>query len=131
MTTSYLIDSHIWLWMLSDSPRLRPRMRAIIADTDNVLLLSMASIWELAIKAALGRLRAPLSTEGELLSALAHSGVSVLPIELNDALSVGALPLHHGDPFDRMIVAQAMERRIPVITSDPWISKYGVDSITG
>ena len=127
--TSFLIDSHIWLWMLADDRRLRPRTRAIVADTDNVLLLSIASVWELAIKAGIGRLRGPLSTDREIRSGLAQSGVDLLGVELGDAAAVRALPPHHGDPFDRMIVVQAQRRGIPLITADARLGAYDVEVI--
>ncbi len=130
MTTSFLIDSRTWLWMLDDSPRLGERTRAIVSQASISLLLSVASAWELSVKVGKGRLRGPLTTDAELRSALAVSGVTLLPIDLGDVVAVAALPPHHGDPFDRMIVAQARVRGIPVLSGDPSLARYDVEVIS-
>lgn len=129
MTTSYLIDSHTWLWMLADSPRLGSRTRSIVGDPESTLYLSMASAWELAIKTGKGKLRGPVATSADLQRALALSGVTLLGITLGDVVAAGGLPAHHGDPFDRMIVAQARQREFPVLSADPWFDRYDVEVI--
>ncbi|MFT4214182.1 MAG: type II toxin-antitoxin system VapC family toxin [Microbacterium sp.] len=125
--TSYLIDSRIWVWMLDSERRLRPRMRALIADAD--LRLSTASLWELAVKAHAGRLTLGGTSDDYFFDRLRRTAVEPVTITPADALRAAALPPHHGDPFDRMIVAQAQALGIPIITVDPKIARYDVETV--
>lgn len=127
----YLLDTHIWLWMQSAPERLSAETLAIVRDRANILLLSSASAWEIAIKVALGKLHLPKPPEVYLPDRLRRSGVEALPIELAHGLAAGALPGHHKDPFDRMIIAQAQMLGAPVITVDEAFSAYDVDVIQG
>ncbi len=116
-----LLDTHALLWWLADEG-LTADARAAIAAGHNQVLVSAASAWEIAIKRALGRLSAP----EDLLDQLAASGFDHLPIALRHALAVSDLPAHHRDPFDRMLIAQAMVEGLTVVTRDRRFSAYPV-----
>ncbi len=116
-----LLDAHAVLWWLADDPTLHPAARSAIADPANDVLVSAASIWEIAIKRALGKLDAPTG----LAAACSQAGFSVLPITGEDAERAGALPAHHRDPFDRMLVAQADRVGALVVSRDGVFATYG------
>jgi len=124
-----LIDTHVFLWWITNDPRLSPRAREIIADSANVVFLSAASGWEIAIKAKLGRLRLPDEPERFILKQLELNVIEVLPVQMSHALHVYALPYHHRDPFDRLLIAQARLEKVPILTADPQISRYEVEVI--
>ena len=117
-----LVDTHALLWWLADDRALPTEAREAIADPGNEPLVSAASIWEIAIERALGKLEAP----DELPSAIVDGGLAWLPVTAAHAWQVRDLPPHHRDPFDRLLVAQALVEQLPVITSDPQFAKYGV-----
>ena len=110
------------LWSLSDPARLADGARAEIEDAQNEVLVSVASAWELAIKAALGRVRFP----SDLETAIARQGFQSLGISFAHAALAGRLPPHHGDPFDRMLVAQAQSESLTLVTRDTQLAPYGV-----
>ncbi len=120
-----LLDTHALLWALEDSPRLSETARRLIEDTNNVVLASAASGWEIAIKKALGRLEAP----DDLEAAIEGAGFIKRVITFADAQQLGSLPGHHKDPFDRMLVAQAMVEGAPLVSCDPVIRQYQVQII--
>lgn len=121
-----LLDTHAFLWLDGDPARLPPKVRTACTDPTNELYLSLASIWEIQIKSQLGR----LTLRGELLSILNDqqqtNDLRLLPIELADILGLAALPMHHRDPFDRLIVSQAQRGAWELVTHDPEIAKYPV-----
>jgi PIN domain nuclease of toxin-antitoxin system len=116
-----LLDTHVLLWWLADDPALSKQARGLIANEPEVFV-SAASAWEIAIKRALGKLEAP----DDLLPALEAGGLRRLPIDFEHAAVAGTLPLHHDDPFDRMLVAQAQQEALTLLTSDTRISRYAV-----
>ena len=118
-----LLDTHVLLWWIEDDPKLRARVRAIIIDPANEIVVSAATLWEAAIKRALGKLRFETPI---LLDSLDRGGIRVLPITAEHALAAGDLPRHHDDPFDRMLVAQAIAEGFTLVTSDPWLRAYQV-----
>ncbi len=122
----YLIDTHVFLWFLEGDLRLNKRMRSLIATSENEIWLSIASLWEIAIKTSLGKLT--LSTPfAELIpQQLAENDITVLPISLDDLNVVVTMPMHHRDPVDRLLIAQAMSRGIPLISDDGNFSAYPV-----
>ncbi len=120
--TALLVDTQALLWWLTDDPALSSIARAEIADPANEPLVSAASVWEIAIKRALGKLTAP----DDLLDSVRDGGFSWLPIVPEHAWAVGALPPHHGDPFDRLLIAQAQVEGLTVVTSDERFAEYGV-----
>jgi PIN domain nuclease of toxin-antitoxin system len=120
--TQLLLDSHALLWWLGDDPRLGSQARSAIEQTTEGLYFSAASIWELAIKQSLGKLKLP----GSLLEKLAEEGFTELRISAAHGLAASALPQHHRDPFDRMLVAQAQSERLTVMTRDERIALYDI-----
>ena len=117
-----LLDTHVLLWWLADDPRLTRAMREAIADPSTAVVVSAASAWEAAIKTAAGKLTMPSGLREEL----AGHGFTELPVTLEDGLAAGALPRHHSDPFDRMLIAQATRRRFVVVTADRRFADYDV-----
>lgn len=120
-----LLDTHALIWSIEDSPRLSAAARRIIEDAGNVVLASATSAWEISIKKALGRLVAP----DDLEAAIEAAGFTKRTITFGDAHRVGALPMHHNDPFDRMLVAQALEDGVPIVSCDPQVARYPVQII--
>jgi len=116
-----LLDTHTLLWWLADRP-LATEARERIADPETLVAVSAVSIWEASIKAALGKLRVP----GSLSEAAAQSGFEPLPISLLHAETAGALPPHHRDPFDRMLIAQAQVEDLTIVTRGPAFNDYDV-----
>lgn len=120
-----LLDTHALLWWLEDSAQLSDAAREAIADGGNEIAVSAASAWEIAIKRAAGKLRVP----DDLDTVVETSGFSSLPITIEHALAAGALPPHHRDPFDRMLVAQASLEGMTIATRDPRFDPYGVPTL--
>ncbi|MGH6896760.1 MAG: type II toxin-antitoxin system VapC family toxin [Geminicoccaceae bacterium] len=119
----YLLDTHILLWWISDDPKLRADIRETITDPGHDVAVSVASIWEAAIKRALGKLRFETPI---LLDTLSRGGIRVVPITADHALAAGDLPRHHDDPFDRMLVAQALAEGLTLISRDARLRSYDV-----
>ncbi|HEU4974874.1 MAG TPA: type II toxin-antitoxin system VapC family toxin [Baekduia sp.] len=118
-----LVDTHALLWWLNDDPALSPAAREALADAANEPLVSTASLWEIAIKRSLGKLTVP----DDLLEHIAQAGFSWLPVSAEHAWQVRDLPAHHRDPFDRLLVAQALAERLPIVTSDSRLNDYGIE----
>jgi PIN domain nuclease of toxin-antitoxin system len=117
-----LIDAHVLCWWIGDLPELADDARSAIADPANIVSVSTASVWELAIKRAAGR----LEFDGDFREELETNRFDILPIGLDHALAAATLPPHHNDPFDRMLVAQAQIERLTIVTRDRRIPQYGV-----
>lgn len=124
-----LLDTHTFLWWITDDKRLSPRARKLIGDGRNRLFLSAASGWEIAIKARLGRLGFSTEPGAFIPKQLARNAIRVLPVHLSHALHVYDLPSHHSDPFDRLLIAQSQLEDLPLLTADPLIAQYNVDTI--
>jgi len=124
-----LLDTHVFLWWVTDDRRLSARACEVIADPAVDLFLSAASVWEIAIKTALGKLHFDVEMERFIPLQLERNEVRVLPVELLHALRVAALPGHHGDPFDRFLVAQCQVEEMPIVTGDEVVRRYGVQVI--
>jgi PIN domain nuclease of toxin-antitoxin system len=124
-----LLDTHVFLWWITDDPRLSNKVREIIGDGENEIFLSVASGWEIAIKTKLGRLQLPDEPERFIPEQMALNAIFSLPIQMSHALHVYKLPDHHRDPFDRLIVAQAMLEDLPVLTADPRMARYPIKVI--
>lgn len=122
-----LLDTHAFLWWIADAPRLTRRARKAIADSSCVL--SIASCWEMAIKASLGRLEVPQPLDRFIQNQIEINGFHLLPVSLEHVAGVRDLPFHHRDPFDRLIAAQARHEEIAVVTADPVFSRYGIKRI--
>jgi PIN domain nuclease of toxin-antitoxin system len=125
-----LLDTHAFLWWASErGVRLSDRARDLLSDGANDVALSVASVWEIAIKVGGGRMILPDAVERYIPDRLRHHGFELLSIELPHAFRAGTLPRLHGDPFDRMLVAQAQIEGLPILTADPAISRYDVETI--
>lgn len=121
-----LVDTHAMLWWLRDDSRLSRRARAILEDGGNELLWSLASSWEIAVKIRSGKLELDRSLERLYAELVTEQGVVLLPVSHDHCARVADLPLHHRDPFDRMLVVQAQHARVPVLTADPKLGAYEV-----
>jgi PIN domain nuclease of toxin-antitoxin system len=111
-----LLDTHAFLWWVDDAPEISASARRVIADMNNECYLSVASCWEMAIKSSLGKL-------------ILAKGFSVLNIELRHAAKIEKLPFHHRDPFDRLLIAQAVTEKLTIVSADSGLSEYGVKVI--
>ncbi|MBF0307797.1 MAG: type II toxin-antitoxin system VapC family toxin [Alphaproteobacteria bacterium] len=118
-----LLDTHILLWWVTDDAKLPTSAKAAIADAASEVFVSAATAWEIAIKQAIGKLEFPVAQFPAILD---QAGFTPLGIEVRHAVSAGALPPHHSDPFDRMLVAQAWHEGMTIVTVDPMIRLYGV-----
>ena len=121
-----LIDTHAFLWWVNDSPELTSVARLAITDAGNECFLSLAGCWEMAIKARLDKLRLAKSVDRFVSEQLADNGFSLLNIELRHMARVEKLPFHHRDPFDRLLIAQALEDKLTIISADRIFAEYGV-----
>jgi PIN domain nuclease of toxin-antitoxin system len=119
---SLLLDAHVLIWLYLDPDRLPRKILNAIRDVSNQKAVSAVTIWEIAIKRSAGRLGVP----GEFADRVLQSGFRPLPIAFQHAEAAGALPSHHGDPFDRMLVAQAQAEGLTIVTADPKIQRYAV-----
>ncbi len=123
-----LLDTHVFLWWLADDPGLRPAAREAIADPDTVVHVSAVTVWEIAIKAALGRIDV---AGAELAGEIAANGFVELPITARHAVHADGLPRHHDDPFDRMLLAQAGLEDLTLVTRDRAFEAYGTAILRG
>ena len=121
-----LLDTHILIWWFEDDPRLKARFRQLLADPANKVLISMASLWEIAIKRQIGKLRASTPIVAQRLF---EQGLDLLPTTLEHIAAVETLPRHHGDPFDHLLLVQARIERAVLITVDADMARYGVPCI--
>jgi PIN domain nuclease of toxin-antitoxin system len=121
-----LLDTHSWLWMVGDSGRLAASSRGLLRDPANDLFLSAASAWEIAIKYATGKLRLPQPPAALITQWMAEVRMGALPILHAHALRASELPLHHRDPFDRLLIAQAQIEGLTVLTADREFGKYDI-----
>ena len=125
----FLLDTHVFLWFITDDVRLTEAMRSLLADPRHELFLSAASAWEIAIKASLGRLQLEDDLERFIPRQLAQNGIAPLPVAVSHALHVHRLPPLHRDPFDRLLVAQSILEKMPLISSDQNLSRYPVEIV--
>jgi PIN domain nuclease of toxin-antitoxin system len=124
-----LLDTHVFLWWVEGDRAVPAKARAVIADQQNECLISLVSAWELAIKTGLGKLKLALPVKRYIVEHAAANGFRMLDIRMAHIGRVETLAPHHGDPFDRLLIAQAVEEKLPVITADPVFRKYGVKRI--
>lgn len=121
-----LLDTHAFIWWDSEPAKLSPRVLALCQDRQSVLLLSVVSIWEMQIKLQLGKLRLALPLKEIVESQQQTNNVEILPITLEHVLALEDLPVHHKDPFDRLLVAQALVEEAVLVSADPNITRYAV-----
>src|SRR6266850_1133376 len=118
---SVLLDTHVVLWFLADDPRLSASAAALIEDESAAITMSVASLWEIALKITAGRFGGSPELIGKVAEFIDRLKVRMLAVERDHVLRTVGLPKHHVDPFDRLLVAQAQIERIPILTSDPYI----------
>lgn len=124
-----LLDTCAFLWWMGDTKKLSPRVRAAIGGIDNEIVFSAVSAWEVALKHRLGRLDLKAAPAAIVATALAAPAVEALPIGVAHAVRAGELPLHHKDPFDRLLVAQAEIEGLTLLTPDRAFAPYGVATL--
>jgi len=124
-----LLDTHAFLWFLMGDPRLSTRAREVMETESNERLLSIASAWVIAIKTSLGKLKLSAPLAVSLHEQMAANDVTLLPVSLAHVNLVARLPFHHRDPCDRLLVAQSIEEKIPLVSADDVVAKYGVERI--
>ena len=123
-----LLDTHTFLWAIADDKRLSRRAQKIFTGP-NDLWLSVASVWEILIKVKTGKLPLPQPSGAYLVRKAAENRIEVLPIKLDHILRIESLEEHHRDPFDRVLIAQSIEEKLPLVTSDPHFERYPVELI--
>jgi PIN domain nuclease of toxin-antitoxin system len=121
-----LLDTHAFLWWVNDAPEITAEARHAISDANNECYLSLASCWEMSIKSSLGKLRLAKPIERFVSDQLTANGFTLLNIELRHTAKVEKLPFYHRDPFDRLLIAQAMTEKMTLITVDKAFMEYGV-----
>jgi len=124
----YLIDTQILIWLFGDTNRLSPTVAGIIKDSKNNIVVSIASFWEIAIKSSLNKLKLPFDLPKLVDETLANN-IDLLDIDMAHILAVANLPFHHGDPFDRIIIAQGISENLKIISSDKVFDVYSVNRI--
>ncbi|GAB4505044.1 MAG: type II toxin-antitoxin system VapC family toxin [Anaerolineales bacterium] len=125
----YLLDTHTFLWWNTDDPQLSAIAKEIIADGRNEIFLSAASAWEIAIKTTRGRLILPEYPERYIPNRLRLHGFQALPVQIHHAVQVYQLPMHHTDPFDRLLIAQSQIESMPLLSADKNIRRYDVEVV--
>ena len=119
-----MLDTHVALWAIADDPRLSPAARLLIESPANEVVVSAVSVWEIAIKHSLGRGDMPISA-AQALAFFQEAGYSLLAVSAEHAVVVEALPPIHADPFDRLLVAQALHEPLRLLTHDATVAQYG------
>ena len=122
-----LIDTHVLLWGLQDESKLSRRVRVLLPASD--VWISVASLWEIVAKVQAGKLVLPTPVGDYLARKLRENGVSVLPLTFDDVRRLEDLPLHHRDPFDRILIAQSLNESMPLVSGDQQFEKYEVEVI--
>ncbi|MAS36853.1 MAG: PIN domain nuclease [Anaerolineaceae bacterium] len=125
----YLLDTHTFLWFINDDSALSNHARSLIEAPDHTILLSIASLWEMAIKVSLNKLEMPSPFETFVTGQLDLNNIVLLSIQAEHTGLVATLPFHHRDPFDRMIIAQALLTKTPVIGKDENFDLYGIERL--
>lgn len=124
-----LLDTHAFLWWITDDTKLSDPAREIMGNGENTLFLSAASTWEIAIKARLGRLKIPDQPDRFISEQMLQNAIQGLPIQISHSLHVYHLPPHHQDPFDRLLVAQTKLENLTLLSADQHMRKYEVKVI--
>ena len=124
-----LLDTHIFLWFVFDDPALSAAAKALIEDPNTVAFLSVASVWEIAIKNSVGKLPLKQSFSQFVSEQVRRNDITLLPVALPHIVQVAALPYHHRDPFDRMLAAQSLVEQLPLVSVDAVFDNYGVNRL--
>lgn len=123
---SVLLDTHAFLWFSAADPQLSPAALAILVDPGESKYLSIASVWEMAVKTSIGKLPLAIPFSEMIASGLANAQCQILPIDLSHIEQVASLPLHHRDPFDRLLVAQSIVEGLAIVSRDAKLDAYGI-----
>lgn len=129
MSNGLLLDTHVFVWAVGDPARISDTGWALLDDPSLTLYLSVASAWELAVKASIGKLGLPVGVREFVADGCADAHIDLLPIDLAHVAAVEALPFHHRDPFDRMLVAQAQVSGVPILSYDATLDAYDVTRV--
>jgi PIN domain nuclease of toxin-antitoxin system len=124
-----LLDTHAFLWFVDDNPRLSDPARVLIESDDVQPFISMASLWEMAIKISLGKLELKEPYEKFIPQQLAMNGIGVLNLSMEHVAAIAVLPFHHRDPFDRLIAVQARIEKMPLVSADPVFDAYEIERV--
>ena len=123
----FLLDTHALLWWLADDDQLGSRAREVVADPANDILVSMVSLWEIVVKVRVGKLQADI---GEIIDAVQREGFTVLNVGMAHLVTLAGLPMHHRDPFDHLLIAQAMTEDATFVSEDRNAARYPVRMVT-
>ena len=121
----YLLDTHSLLWTIFEPDKLSTEAQEIILDQNNIICVSLISLWEISIKQNIGRLNIP----EKFFEVVSHGGFEMLPLIMSEIKQYRTLPLHHRDPFDRMLIIQAQQQKLILITRDSEINQYDVEIV--
>jgi PIN domain nuclease of toxin-antitoxin system len=124
-----LLDTHTFIWWIDGNSRLSQTARQALSETGNEVFFSVVTAWEMAVKAALGRLDVPDNLSFYIVEHVARSRFQTLPIELDHAVAVRDLPAHHCDPFDRLLIAQSLVERCVIVGQDRMFDRYAVERL--
>ena len=124
-----LLDTHAFLWWILDLPRLSIRARSAIEDKSNIILFSAAGAWEIVIKSQLGKITLPDASDVFIIEQMIVNAFEPLAISIEHVIQLRALPVHHRDPFDRIMIAQCQAENLLFLTSDPLIKQYSVNTL--
>ena len=124
-----LVDTHILLWALLNDRRLSSKAKQLLRSEEHELVFSLVSLWEISIKMRTGKLNAVGSSVAYVRDEMDAYGMELLPIRYEHILQLESLPSHHGDPFDRLLIAQALSESLPVLTGDQTFRRYGIKPI--
>jgi PIN domain nuclease of toxin-antitoxin system len=125
----YLLDTHTLLWLVCDSPNLSPKVKELFQSSQNTILFSTAGIWEMALKISINKLTLPYSISEFVEREIRGNSIEVLPIKPSHCFELEGLPFYHRDPFDRMIIAQSMYEKLPIVTVDLAFRKYPIEVV--
>ena len=128
MKNKFLIDTHTFIWLIDDDPKLSTTCKSLIEDLDNEIFISIASLWEMAIKISIGKLKVAGVLQ-EMIEELYLRNIQILPINPSHVLKVETLPFHHKDPFDRIIATQCLVENITAISVDEILDEYKVNRV--
>ena len=124
-----LVDTHAFLWFVFDDPRLSARADELLSDPSVAKALSIASLWEIAVKVSVSKLSLGMRFDSFLSTCVTNRDVSLLPITVAHLCAYAELPLHHRDPFDRLLVAQCLAENCPILSRDPRFAQYSVEVV--
>ncbi|GAB4580802.1 MAG: type II toxin-antitoxin system VapC family toxin [Anaerolineales bacterium] len=123
---NFLLDTHTFLWFIGGQTKLSRKVKELIEEPENQPYISIASLWEMAIKTSLGKVSLDQPLETLIPEQMSVNGIALMGLSFDHVVQVGKLPFHHGDPFDRMLIAQAMVEKMPIASVDGAFDDYGI-----